>query len=111
MQFLVIGKDGTDTEAMNRRLAVRDAHIALGDKLFESGNMWYGAALTDEDGKMIGSALMMDFQSREKLDEWLKTEPYVTGDVWKEIEILPCNTRDPWQFNRPKEFFDKRNKA
>jgi hypothetical protein len=28
--------------------------------------------------------------------------------VWQDIEIIKCNTRDPWQFNRPKEFFESR---
>lgn len=32
MQFLVIGKDGTDEKAMERRMAVRQAHLKLGDK-------------------------------------------------------------------------------
>lgn len=39
MQFLVIGKDGDDPDAMERRLAVRQAHIDLGDELLKSGNM------------------------------------------------------------------------
>ena len=41
MQFLVIGHDGKDEKAMERRQAVRQAHIDLGDKLLKSGNMWY----------------------------------------------------------------------
>ncbi len=53
MQFVIIGLDGTDEEALNRRMAVRADHIALGDKLMASGNMWYGAALWNDDGKMM----------------------------------------------------------
>lgn len=110
MQFLVIGLDGDDEQALERRLAVRQAHIELGDRLLQSGNMWYGAAITDEQGNMRGSALFMDFKSREALDAWLEIEPYVTGDVWHTIEIHPCNTRDPWQFNRPREWFEERKR-
>ena len=109
MQFLVIGIDGTDAEALSRRLAVRAAHIALGDQLLATGNMWYGAALLDDSGKMKGSMLLMDFASEEALQEWLAKEPYITGDVWRSVEIHKCNVRDPWQFNRPKEFFEKIN--
>lgn len=105
MQFLVIGKDGTDEKAKERRLAARAEHIAMGDKLLASGNMWYGAALWDDKNKMIGSMLVMDFPSRKELEEWLEEEPYVTEKVWESIEISRCNVRDPWQFNRPKEFF------
>ncbi len=111
MQFLVVGLDGDDEGAMDRRLAVREAHIALGDELLKSGNMWYGAAILDDDGKMKGSALFMDFPSEKELQEWLDREPYVTGEVWKSVQIHKCNTRDPWQFNRPKEFFESRQKG
>ncbi|MFA5877217.1 MAG: YciI family protein [Candidatus Paceibacterota bacterium] len=105
MQFLVIGMDGTDKEAANRRSAVREKHIALGDELVASGNMWYGAALLNDDGSIKGSMLMMSFSSEVKLQEWLDKEPYATGKVWEKTYIHKCKTRDPWQFNRPKEFF------
>lgn len=109
MQFVIIGHDGTDSEALNRRLAARPAHLALGEELVAAGNMWYGAALLNDDGKMKGSMLFMDFPSENELQEWLKREPYVTGDVWKKIEIHKASVRDPWQFNRPKDFFESRS--
>lgn len=109
MQFLVIGLDGTDSEAQNRRQAARAEHITLGDKLLASGNMWYGAALLHDDGSMKGSMLMMDFPSEKDLNEWLDVEPYKTGKVWEQTYIHKCKTRDPWQFNRPKEFFEGRD--
>ena len=108
MQFLIIGLDGTDEGALDRRLAVREAHIALGEELRQSGNMWYGAAIRDDDDKMIGSALFMDFASEEELNEWLAKEPYVTGKVWESVTTHKCNTRDPWQFNRSQEWFEAR---
>lgn len=113
MQFFVKGLDGTDSEATKRRLAVREAHLALGGKMEASGNRWYGAVLLDDDGKMIGSVAIMDFPSKKKLQEWLDIEPYVVGKVWKKIEIHKCNVKRPWKFNRPKSFFDsleKKNK-
>lgn len=106
MQFLVIGHDGKDEGAGERRQASRQAHIDLGERLRLSGNMWYGAVLWDEDNNMIGSMLLMDFSSRKELDMWLETEPYVTGKVWETVEVQKCNVRDPWQFNHPKEWFE-----
>ena len=111
MQFLIVAFDGTDEGALARRLAVRDAHLALGDKLVASGNMLYGAAILNEEGKMKGSTLMMDFPSEKELQDWLDQEPYVTGKVWENIQIHKCSTRNPWQFNRPKEFFDVRENS
>jgi uncharacterized protein YciI len=90
MQFLVIGYDGTDETALERRLAVREANLALGDKMRDTGKMLYGAAILDEQSKMTGSVLICEFDSREDLDEWLKVEPYLTGGVWQKTEIHNC---------------------
>jgi uncharacterized protein YciI len=52
----------------------------------------YAAALLsdDEQQKMVGSMLVMDWPSRADLDAWLKEEPYIKGDVWRKVEINPC---------------------
>ena len=110
MQFFVKGLDGKDKNAMKRRLAVREAHLALGDELEASGNRWYGAVLLDDDGKMIGSVAIMDFPSEKELQEYLAKEPYVVGKVWKDIEIHKCNVKKPWKFNRPRSFFESHEK-
>jgi hypothetical protein len=39
---------------------------------------------------MIGSMPVAEYATREELDAWLSREPYVTGAVWKEIEVRPC---------------------
>ena len=90
MQFIVLGYDGTDAGAIERRLAVREAHIALGDTLRDAGHLLYGAAMLNDNGAMSGSVLIADFDSRDKLDEWLQEEPYVTGKVWERVEVTPC---------------------
>lgn len=108
MQFVVIGLDGTDDKALARRQKARPAHIALGEKLRQAGNMWYGAALLHEDGTMKGSLLVVDFASETELQKWLEAEPYVTENIWQEITIHKSNTSEPWQFNRSKEWFESR---
>jgi uncharacterized protein YciI len=90
MQFIVLAYDGTDQGALARRLAVRDDHVKLGDKLRDAGKMHLGIALLNDAGKMIGSMLVCDFDSRQELDEWLAIEPYVRGKVWETIEVTPC---------------------
>jgi uncharacterized protein len=88
MQFIVIAYDGTDEKALDRRLAVRENHLTSAKKFFESGTWIFASAILNDDGKMIGSMIICDFQSREELQEqWLKNEPYITGNVWKRIEI------------------------
>ena len=89
MQFMVLGYDGTDSMAIDRRLKARADHIALGDKMVKSGNMLFGVALLKKN-QMIGSMLIVDFPTRKDVDKWLSVEPYVTGDVWQKIEVTPC---------------------
>jgi uncharacterized protein YciI len=45
--------------------------------------------MLDDDGAMIGSACIVEFDDRAALDAWLDSDPYVTGDVWRTIEVTP----------------------
>jgi uncharacterized protein YciI len=108
MQFIVIGKDGKDEKATERRMAVREAHLKLGDEMEASGERWYGCVILDDNGKMIGSMAVMDFSSEKELHKWLDKEPYIVGKVWQTIEVHKCNVKNPWKFNRPQSFFEER---
>ena len=108
MQFLVIGLDADDEQAAERRQAARSAHIALGNQLVEAGNLWYSGALLNEAGEMNGSVYLVDFADLQELEEWLEREPYVAGGVWAMREVRRCMVRDPWQFSRPRSFFESR---
>jgi len=88
-QYLVLGYDGTDAEAPARRLKARPAHFANGEPLVKSGRIIAGGAILDDAGNMIGSAIFYDFASRAELDAWLAKDPYVTGDVWRRVEVKP----------------------
>jgi uncharacterized protein len=90
MQFVVTGYDGNDEMALERRLAARGEHMTLVESMKKEGKYLYAAAILGEDEKMIGSVIIVDFPSREDLEEWLKVEPYVKGNVWKEIDVKPC---------------------
>lgn len=90
MQFLVIGRDGSDEGAMARRLAVRDNHLALAQQMKNTGELLYASALLDDNERMVGSALFMEFEDRGVLDAWLEVEPYVIGDVWRTVEVSLC---------------------
>ena len=91
MQFIIFAYDGTDEEALSRRMRVRQQHLENIAKVNEAGHVICAGGLTGEDGNLMGSFLVMDFDSEEELKEYLKTEPYMTGDVWKEISIEDCN--------------------
>ncbi len=87
--YLVIAYDGTDAEAMDRRMAARPAHFEGMKPMVESGEVVSGGAILDDAGKMIGSAMMVNFKDRADLDAWLKRDPYVIGKVWQRIEVKP----------------------
>ena len=89
MQFLVIARDGRDEAALDRRMAARGLHFERLPKLLADGHVLMGGALLDDDGRMIGSTMLVDFADRAALDRWLAEEPYVTGNVWLDIEIVP----------------------
>lgn len=90
MQFILLGYDGTDEGALERRMAVREKHLSLFAENRENGHVIFGAAILNDAGKMAGSMLVCDFETRAALDDYLKIEPYVSGDVWRRIEVLPA---------------------
>jgi uncharacterized protein YciI len=89
MQFLLIAYDGTDAEALERRMKVREDHLNNVTTLKKKGEFLFGGAILDDAGKMIGSMIVYEFPDRQSLDEMLTEEPYITGDVWKKVDIKP----------------------
>ncbi len=88
-QFLVLAYDGTDPGAAERRKAARLLHFEGIKSMVEKGELAFGGAILDDAGKMIGSAVFVDFPSRRELDAWLDREPYVQQRVWQKIEVKP----------------------
>ena len=95
MHFVVTALDGKDSEAAARRMNAREQHLAGVKKLVKEGRHLYAAALLDDENRMVGSVMIVDYPSKEILvSEWLNNEPYVIGNVWKEIDIKPCRVPD-----------------
>ncbi|HEY0962359.1 MAG TPA: YciI family protein [Pseudomonadales bacterium] len=87
MQFVVTAFDYTDADALNRRMAHREQHLAGVRKLITEGRFVSGGAILDDAGKMVGSTLHLDFPTRADLDAQLRTDPYVSGKVWETIDV------------------------
>lgn len=88
MQFVVIAHDYKDDKTLERRLAVRESHLKYAGEMFELGKWLFASALLDDDGKMNGSIIFVDYPSEDILrKEWLENEVYVTGKVWEQITI------------------------
>ena len=98
MQFLVVAKDGTDEGALERRKQTRPTHLESIQPLVDRGNVLVGGAILNDAGDMIGSMLLVEFPDRADLDAWLAADPYVTGGVWREVEVTPFRSAvGAWQ--------------
>ncbi|WP_026665661.1 YciI family protein [Butyrivibrio sp. FC2001] len=87
MQFIIKAYDGEGM--LEKRMEVRPRHLEGMNKL--SDHIICAGGLLDEEGKMKGSALIMEFDSRQELDEYIKNEPYVLEGVWEKIDIDTMN--------------------
>jgi uncharacterized protein len=90
MHFIITGRDGSDAGALERRMNAREEHMRGVAEMVKQKKLLYAAAMLDDSGTMIGSTMIVDFESREALDLYLTTEPYVTGKVWETINLTPC---------------------
>lgn len=87
MQFIITAHDGENM--LEKRMAVRPRHLEGMEKLGE--HIVCAGGLLDDEGKMKGSVLVLDFENRAALDDYLKNEPYVTEQVWEKIEVEVMN--------------------
>ena len=87
MQFVITAYDGEGM--LDKRMEVRPLHLEGMERLKE--HLICAGGLLDDEGKMKGSVLILDFPSRTELDAYLAAEPYVVEQVWEKIEVEPLN--------------------
>ena len=75
MRFVVMAWDGDDPDAKERRAAVRPVHLENIQPFVDDGHVLVGGAMLDDQGDMIGSTLVVEFDSRSDLDAWITAEP------------------------------------
>ena len=91
MQFLVIAHDHTEEGTVERRMKVRPDHLTYVAGFRENGHVISAGGLLNEKSEMIGSFLVMEFESRAGVDEYLSGEPYVVNGIWDDIRVETCN--------------------
>jgi uncharacterized protein YciI len=87
MQYIIKAYDGENM--LERRLAVRPRHLENMAKA--PGKVICAGGLLDDAGKMKGSVLIMEFESKELLRQYLDSEPYIKEQVWGNVEVEPMN--------------------
>lgn len=85
---VVIAMDGRDPGALDRRLKVREAHFARVRPMAADGTLAVGGAILDApEGRMIGSIAVTAHATDEAARAWMAEDPYVTGDVWRDVTL------------------------
>ena len=87
MQFLITAYDGENL--LEKRMEVRPRHLENMAQI--NGKVLCAGGILDEDGKMKGSVLILDFDNRDQLDAYLKAEPYIIEKVWEQVTVEPMN--------------------
>ena len=87
MQFVITAYDGAGMLA--KRMEVRPLHLEGMERLKE--HLIAAGGLLDDEGKLKGSVLIMEFQNREEVDEYLANEIYVKEHVWEKIAVERMN--------------------
>ncbi len=88
-QYIVKALDFTDDKALERRMQARPAHLENVKDLKSQGRYFIGGALLNDHGQMIGSTMIVQFETPESLQEWLQNDPYILNKVWDQMEIKP----------------------
>jgi uncharacterized protein YciI len=85
---IVIAQDGPDDGAPARRQAARGAHLARVGPLAADGTLLFGGAILDApDGRMTGSVAVTRHATHEAARRFWADDPYVQGDVWRDIAL------------------------
>ena len=88
-QYLVTAYDYTNDGALANRMNVRPHHLDGAKELKENGNYVLGGAILNGEGNMIGSVMIVQFETEEELQAWQRKEPYIIQKVWETVDIKP----------------------
>lgn len=87
MQYMIRAYDGEGM--LQKRMEVRPRHLENMAQV--KGKVICAGGLLDEEGRMKGSVLVMEFDSKDGLDDYLRTEPYIVEHVWDKVKVESMN--------------------
>lgn len=93
MFYAMIGEDAPGS--LEKRLAVRPAHLARMEKLREEGRILIGGPMPAIDAPdpgpagFAGSLIVAEFASLADAEQWLAEDPYVTEGVFARTTVRP----------------------
>jgi uncharacterized protein YciI len=93
MYYVITGRDADGS--LERRLAVRPAHLARLQDLVDAGRLLVAGPCPAVDGNdpgpagFTGSVVIAEFDSLDEATSWAQADPYVTAGVFKSVAVRP----------------------
>jgi len=93
MLYAILGRD--QPNSLERRLAVRPAHLERLNALLAEGRLVLAGPLPASDSPdpgpagFQGSLVVAEFPSLEEARVWADADPYVAANVYAAVEIFP----------------------
>jgi uncharacterized protein YciI len=89
MGYAVLAYDGEDAEAPARRMAARDRHLQVLTQWAGDGRLAFGTPLLANDGRALGSFMVLDVPNEAGLRDYLAAEPFNHSGVWTRVTSFP----------------------
>lgn len=87
MQFIITAYDGKNM--FDKRMEVRPRHLEGMAAL--SSHIICAGGILDEESRPKGSVLVVEFQDRDAVEDYLANEPYILEHVWEKVEVESMN--------------------
>ena len=93
MLYAILGRDAPGT--LDRRLAVRPAHLERLNALLNEGRLILAGPLPAIDSPdpgpagFQGSLVVVEFPTLEEAKAWAEADPYVAAGVYAAVEVYP----------------------
>lgn len=72
-------------ENLQVRLDNRDAHLAY---IKETGVVAQAGPLMDQDGKMVGSLIILDVEDMAAAQGWADNDPYAKAELFETVDLI-----------------------
>jgi len=89
MGYAVLAYDGEDAEAPARRMAARDRHLQVLTQWAGDGRLAFGTPLLADDGRALGSFMVLAVPDEAGLRAYLAAEPFNNTGVWTRVTSFP----------------------
>ena len=99
MLYAIVGQDVADS--LEKRLAVRPAHIARLQTLQEQGRLILAGPFPAVDAVdpaaagFTGSLIVAEFSTLVEAETWAQADPYVTAGVYAHVTVKPFKKTFP----------------